>query len=93
MTVFGIGYWCVKEFPKMAHNSVFNNSSFTIYAYHGFAVFTLIPIIYILVRNNITWGGVILTYFITISVIVIIGIGLSVVINNNNILKTLLCGR
>lgn len=38
-------------------------------------------------------GGVILTYFITISVIVIIGIGLSVVINNNNILKTLLCGR
>lgn len=57
MTVFGIGYWCVKEFPKMAHNSVFNNSSFTIYAYHGFAVFTLIPIIYILVRNNITWGG------------------------------------
>lgn len=91
MGVFGIGYWLVTLSPKISQNTVLNNASFTIYAYHGLAVMLLPPIIYNLV--NPMGGAIILTYFLTIVIVVIIGVVLSVLINKNHIIKTILCGR
>lgn len=56
MTVFGIGYWCVKKFPKISKQAVLNNSSFTIYAYHGIAIVAFLPLLYRLI-SKISHGG------------------------------------
>lgn len=91
MSVFGIGYWLVKKFPKIAKIRFLNDSSFTIYAYHGLAVFTFIPLIYNI--TNKIGGGPIMTYLLSIFLIVLIGIVLSIAINKNKTLRTFLCGR
>lgn len=90
MTVFGIGYLCVKRFPSLSNNTILNECSFTIYAYHGFAVLIFIPLIYKIIAK---WGGVIATYAITIVLIVLMGVALSVLINSNSKIRKILCGR
>lgn len=90
MTVFGIGYLCVKKFPMISNNTYLNNSSFTIYAYHGFAIIVFIPILYDLTGKL---GGLLMTYFFTIFFIVLAGVGLSILINKNLTIRKLLCGR
>ncbi len=57
MTVLGIGYLCVKRFPSLSDNTILNECSFTIYAYHGFAVLVSIPLIYS-VMEILRGGGI-----------------------------------
>lgn len=91
MSVLGIGYWCMQKHQSWADNKIINNASFTIYAYHGLMVLFFPPLL-LKVLNGV-WGGVILTYFITILVVVFIGVLLSIIINKNKVIRTLLCGR
>lgn len=91
MSVLGIGYWCMQKHREWANNTVLNGSSFTIYAYHGLMVLLLPPLL--LKTLNGVLGGVILTYFATILIVVVIGVLLSIIINKNKVVRTLLCGR
>jgi fucose 4-O-acetylase-like acetyltransferase len=91
MSVFGIVYYLVSKCPTLINNSILNESSFTIYAYHGLAVLILLPILHNL--SILMGGGLILTYFLTIIIVVAIGIALSVLINKNEQIRILLCGR
>lgn len=89
MSVFGVGHWCVTK--QLSWSEALNSSSFVIYAYHGLAVLLSIPAIYNLVKP--LGGALILTYFLSIFSITAIGILLSVIINKNKIIRSILCGR
>lgn len=91
MSVLGLGYWCIQKHRAWADNKVLNGSSFTIYAYHGLMVLLLPPVL--LRALNGMLGGVIQTYFITILLVVVTGVLLSIIINKNKVIRTLLCGR
>lgn len=95
MSIFGIAYLCAKRFPSCVNHPILNNSSFTLYAYHGLAVITLLPFIYGVFTNKLKCEevGVIITYFLSIILIVIIGIILSVLINKEKLIRSLLTGR
>ena len=91
MSVLGIGYLCVEKHRQWASIKVLNESSFTIYAYHGLIILLLPPYIYRTVCG--VFEGVILTYFISIVLIISIGLILSILINKSKVARMLLCGR
>lgn len=91
MAVFGIGYWCVQKYNNISQHKVLNESSFTLYAYHGIAVLGLTPVVYKYLWNNT--GGAIFGYVINIIIIIILGVALSVIINRIPILRKIFCGR
>ena len=90
-SVIGISYYLASKYKGKLVPDLLSDSSFIIYAYHGLLTL-LLPQLFINIFSSLL-GCELLTYLLTITIIIIGGVFLSYVIHRNELLRSIFSGR
>lgn len=87
----GYFYYLASKYKGKLVPDLLSDSSFIIYAYHGLLTL-LLPQLFINIFSSLL-GCELLTYLLTITIIIIGGVFLSYVIHRNELLRSIFSGR